>query len=111
MEFEEFELAIYRRPEHPAELDEEALQANRRAHHAYLASLRDAGKIVTNAAVVGHPDDSVMAHVVYCTGSLEEVRHLVSADPAVSAGRFVADVMTLRSQPGTMVRKGRTIEV
>jgi uncharacterized protein len=109
MDLEEFELVVLRRPAGAPGYDEETLERIQREHLAYLTSLREAGQIVTNGPLVNQPDESVRGLVFYRTGSLEETRRLAEGDPAVLAGRLVADVMTWWCPPGTMAQPGRAI--
>ncbi len=47
MELEAFELVIVRRPPDARNYDDETLERIQREHLAYMASLREAGQIVT----------------------------------------------------------------
>lgn len=111
MDLEAFELVLLRRaPDAPA-YDEDELERIQREHVAYLASLREAGKIVTNGPVLGEPDDELRGLAFFRVGSLEEARRLAESDPAVVAGRLVADVRTWWCPPGTMSRPGQPFSV
>ena len=66
---------------------------------------------MTNGPVIDPPDPSLRGLTFYRTGSLEEARRLAEADPAVRAGRLVADIMTWYCPPGTMRAPGRAVAV
>jgi uncharacterized protein YciI len=111
MDLESFELVILRRPADPHPYDEETLKRIQREHLAYLASLREAGTIVTNGPVLDQPDESVRGLAFYRTGSLARARQMAEADPAVRAGRLAVEVMTWWCPPGTMVHRGHPITI
>ncbi|MDQ3866186.1 MAG: YciI family protein [Actinomycetota bacterium] len=111
MDLEAFELVILRRAPDARTYDEETLERIQRDHLAYHASLRAAGRIVTNGPVRDHPDESIRGLTFYRTGSLEETRRLAEQDPAVQAGRLAVEVMTWWCPPGTMIRPGRLVSV
>lgn len=111
MDLEAFELVILRRPADAKEYDEETLGRIQAEHLAYLTSLRSAGQVVTNGPFVDQPDESLRGLVVYRVGSLDLARRLAEADPAVRAGRLVAEVMTWWCPPGTMVVTGTPVTI
>jgi uncharacterized protein YciI len=111
VELEAFELVVLRRPPDAPGYDEATLERIQAAHLAYLASLREAGQVVTNGPVLDHPDESVRGLTFFCVGSLEEARRLAELDPAVRAGRLAVDVMTWWCPAGTMTRPGRPVPV
>jgi uncharacterized protein YciI len=111
MDLEAFELVLLRRPEAvpdagPEEIDR--IQAEHLAHHA---ALRASGQVVTNGPVIDPPDPFLRGLTFYRTGSLEQARELAEADPAVRAGRLIAEIMTWYCPPGTMSRPGRPVTV
>jgi uncharacterized protein len=109
VDLEAFELVVLRRPSDAATYDEATLDRIQAEHLAYLGSLRDAGLVVTNGPVLGHPDESVRGLTFFRAGSLEEARRLAEDDPAVRAGRLSVDVMTWWCPAGTMTRPGRPV--
>jgi uncharacterized protein YciI len=109
VDLESFELVVLRRPPDATEYDEETLDRIQSEHLAYLASLREAGLIVTNGPVLDHPDESVRGLTFFRAGSMDEARRLAEEDPAVRAGRLVVDVMTWWCPAGTMTRPGRPV--
>ena len=111
MDLEAFELVLLRRPENPPAYDDAELERIQREHLAHHARLRASGQVVTNGPVIDPPDRSLRGLTFYRTGSLEEARRLAEADPAVRAGRLVADIMTWYCPPGTMRAPGRAIAV
>ena len=112
MDLEAFELVVLRRPPGAPEYDEATLDRLQAEHIAYMASLRDAGHVVTNGPVLDQPDESVRGLVFFRVGSVDEARRLAERDPAVRAGRLAVDAMTwwcpvgTMSRPGTPVREG-----
>jgi len=111
MDLEAFELVLLRRPENPPDYDDAELERIQREHLAHHARLRASGQVVTNGPVIDPPDPSLRGLTFYRTGSLEEARRLAEADPAVRAGRLVADIMTWYCPPGTMRAPGRAVAV
>ena len=108
---ESFELVMLRRPADATPYDEATLERIQAEHLAYLASLREAGHVVTNGPVLDQPDDSLRGLTFFCTGSTERARELAEADPAVRAGRLAVEVMTWWCPAGTMTRPGTTVTV
>jgi uncharacterized protein YciI len=106
---EAFELVLLRRPASAPDYPDEELERIQREHLAYHAGLREAGHVVTNGPVEGPPDPSLRGLTFYRTGSLERSRQLAENDPAVRAGRLVAEIMTWYCPPGTMARPGRAV--
>lgn len=102
---------MLRRAPDPPAYDEETLERIQREHLDYHASLRAAGRIVTNGPVLDQPDESLRGLTFYRTGSLDEARRLAEQDPAVVAGRLVVDVMTWWCPAGTMTGPGRPISL
>jgi uncharacterized protein len=109
MELEAFELVLLRRPAQPTPYDEAELERIQGEHIAYHAELREAGHVVTNGPVSDQDDESLRGLTIYRTGSLDEARRLAAADPAVRAGRLVADVMRWYCPPGTMAERGTAV--
>ena len=111
VDLEAFELVLLRTPENaPAYADAELarIQAEHLAHHDRL---RKSGQVVTNGPVQNQPDTSLRGLAFYRTGSLAEARQLAEADPAVRAGRLIAEIMTWYCPPGTMNQPGRTVSL
>ncbi|GAA2376103.1 hypothetical protein Cme02nite_10290 [Catellatospora methionotrophica] len=109
MELEAFELVLLRRPANPPEYDDAESARIQAGHLAYLAGLRASGHVVTNGPVIEGPDESLRGLVFFRTGSVDQARALAEQDPAVRAGRLVAEVMTWWCPPGTMSAPGRPI--
>jgi uncharacterized protein len=109
MDLEAFELVILRRPTNATTYDDATLERIQGEHLAYLASLRQAGHVVTNGPVLDQSDESVRGLAFYRTGSLDDSRRLAEQDPAVRAGRLAVEIMTWWCPPGTMVRPGKPI--
>ena len=111
MDLEAFELVVLRRPQDATEYDEATLDRIQAEHLAYLATLRAAGKVVTNGPLLDHPDASVRGLTVFRVGSVEEARRLAEEDPAVRAGRLVVDVLTWWCPAGTMTQPGSPVSI
>lgn len=109
MDLEAFELVLLRRPANAPDYPEAELDRIQREHLEYHARLRETGQVVTNGPVVEQPDPSLRGLAFYRTGSLEQARQVAEGDPAVQAGRLIAEVMTWYCPPGTMTRPGRTV--
>jgi uncharacterized protein YciI len=109
VDLEAFELVLLRRAAGAPDYPDEELERIQREHLAYLAGLREAGRVVTNGPVEGQPDPSLRGLAFYRTGSLERSRQLAGDDPAVRAGRLTVEIMTWYCPPGTMSRPGRPV--
>jgi uncharacterized protein YciI len=109
VDLEAFELVLLRRPASAPDYPEAELDRIQREHLAHHDRLRDSGQIVTNGPVVEQPDESLRGLTFYRTGSIERSRQLAEADPAVVAGRLVAEIMTWYCPPGTMSLPGRLV--
>lgn len=111
MVLEAYELVLLRRPANATPYDEATLERIQAEHLAYLASLREAGHVVTNGPVLDQPDESLRGLTFFATGSLERARELAEADPAVRAGRLVVEVMTWWCPAGSMTRPGQPVRL
>jgi uncharacterized protein len=111
MDLEAFELVLLRRPDVVPEADPAEIDRIQAAHLAHHDALRASGQVVTNGPVIDPPDPSLRGLTFYRTGSLERSRQLADADPAVRAGRLVAEIMTWYCPPGTMSQPGRPVTV
>ncbi|HEX8973229.1 YciI family protein [Oryzihumus sp.] len=109
MNLESYELVVLRRPADATPYDEATLERLQTEHLAYLASLRQAGHVVTNGPVLDQPDASLRGLTFFCTGSLDRARELAEADPAVRAGRLAVEVMTWWCPAGSMTRPGTPV--
>ena len=111
MDLEAFELVLLRRPDVVPGASPEEIDRIQAEHLAPYDALRASGEVVTNGPVIGPPDPSLRGLTFYRTGSLDPSRALAEADPAVRAGRLVAEIMTWYCPPGTMSRPGRPVTV
>jgi hypothetical protein len=59
VDLEAFELVLLRRAAGAPDYPDEELERIQREHLAYLAGLREAGRVVTNGPVEGQPDPSL----------------------------------------------------
>ncbi len=106
MDFEDFQVAILRRPANAPELDSEMLAVNKKAHKEYLTSLREAGIVVSNGGVRDHRDPSVKGMVIYAVGSIDEAMEFALQDPSVIEGRLAPEIHTWHLPAGTMRLSG-----
>jgi uncharacterized protein len=109
IDLEAFELVLLRRPADARSYDEATLAQIQSEHIAYHASLREAGRVVTNGPVRDQLDESLRGLTFYRTGSLDEARRLAEEDPAVRAGRLAVEVMAWYCPAGTMVHPGTRV--
>jgi hypothetical protein len=58
-----------------------------------MDAMRERGAMLASGPFDDRPDESLRGLCLYRT-SVEEARELAAQDPAVQAGRLVADVMT-----------------
>ena len=102
---------LLRRPPDARAYPDDELERIQAEHLAYHAKLREAGHVVTNGPVSEQSDPSLRGLTFYRTGSLATARQLALADPAVRAGRLIAEIMTWYCPPGTMSQPGRPISL
>ena len=102
---------LLRRPPDARAYPDDELERIKAEHLAYHAKLREAGHVVTNGPVSEQSDPSLRGLTFYRTGSLAKARQLAQADPAVRAGRLIAEIMTWYCPPGTMSQPGRPISL
>ena len=90
-ELEAHVICLLRAAPNRPELPEEELDAIQDRHVSYQQQLRADGKITAAGPFSEQPDEAWRGLTMYTT-SLDEARTLAAADPAVRAGRLVADV-------------------
>jgi len=90
---ERFTLVLLRRPADAPDLPEAELDAIQEQHLAFLRAMRERGVMATAGPFQDQADETLRGMCLYRT-PLEETRALASQDPAVRAGRMVADVFT-----------------
>jgi uncharacterized protein YciI len=102
-EFDEFELVLLVRGEHPPELDEDESELLHHRHLGHLRAMREAGHLKVAGPLDEQRDDRCRGLCFYQVGSIEEATRLASIDPAVVAGRFSVEVMKWYTPKGEMV--------
>jgi len=103
VELESFTFVLLRRPPDAPAHPEEQLAEIQAGHLANLARLRERGLLLLAGPFSDQPDESLRGLCIFRCG-LEETRSLMAADPAVQAGRLVADVMTWSTPAGALQR-------
>ena len=93
MELERYTFVLLRRPPDAPDYPEEQLEEIQEQHLAHLAAMHRRRMLLLSGPFDDQPDESLRGLCVYTT-SLEETREITAQDPAVRAGRLVADVMT-----------------
>ena len=83
---------LVRAPEAPELTDDEADELQNR-HLAYRAGLRDSGHLLAGGPFVDQDDERLRSISIWSCDR-ETARRLSGEDPAVQAGRLVAEVMT-----------------
>jgi uncharacterized protein YciI len=96
-----YTVVFLRRSATAPELSEEESDRIQEEHLAFNARMRAEGKAVITGPVTDQPDRSLRGINVFRT-SVEETRRLMAQDPAVRAGRLVADVFTWLMPPGSL---------
>jgi len=103
VELESFAFVLLRRPAGAPTYPEERLAEIQAGHLDHLARLRKRGLLLLAGPFSDQPDESLRGLCVFGC-SIDETRDLMAADPAVQAGRLVADVMTWSTAAGSLVR-------
>ena len=99
-------VVLLRRPPDAPELPEEELDRLQEQHLAHLHAMRERGALLVAGPFGDQPDQTLRGLCVYAVG-VEEARALAQRDPAVRAGRMVAEVFTWYAARGE-VRFART---
>lgn len=86
-------------------LKDETAQRLQAEHADYLAKLQNRGVVLVAGAVDGRSrnPDPPCGFGLSRTGSVDDVRMLVEADPAVQAGLYRVDVLTFLAPAGSLV--------
>ena len=74
-------------------------RALQKQHMQHIQKMADGGKLIV-AGPFAAGDGNMRGMLIFDGSSLEEVRELVSADPAVKAGRFIAEVKVWKPRKG-----------
>jgi len=101
VELERYTFVLLRRPPDAPDYPEERLNEIQREHLAHLGELHRRGVLLLSGPFGDQPDASLRGLCVLTTG-IEETRELMANDPAVRAGRLVADVMSWWTAAGSL---------
>lgn len=96
-----YSLVLLRRPADAPDVPDAELERIQERHLAHLAAMRERGALLASGPFDDQLDPSLRGLCLYCA-SLDEARELAARDPAVQAGRLVADVLTWWTQPGLL---------
>jgi uncharacterized protein YciI len=105
VELQRYTFVLLRRPPDAPDYPEERLDEIQEEHLAHLAELRDRGVLLLAGPFGDRPDESLRGMCVLTTG-LDETRRVMARDPAVVAGRMVADVMSWWTPRGSLPASG-----
>jgi uncharacterized protein YciI len=105
VELERYTFVLLRRPPDPTEYPAERLNEIQEQHLAHLGELRARGVLLLAGPFGDQPDESLRGLCVLTTG-VDETRELMANDPAVRAGRLVAEVMSWWTAPGSLPASG-----
>jgi hypothetical protein len=89
-EFDSYAVVVLRRPDDAPDLGEEELEALQQRHQRYILSLIESGEAYAGGPFTDHSDPSLRGLVLFAV-PLDEARGLMAEDPAVRAGRLVAE--------------------
>jgi uncharacterized protein YciI len=102
-----FTLLVLREGGKASQLDGATVQRLQAEHLRYLFGLQAAGHLLAAGAVSEKPDgESLTGLGFFSTESLDEVRRLAEADPAVQAGLDAADVVRFVCPKGAISFRG-----
>lgn len=93
MKFDQHTVVLLVRPPDPPELPLDAVDRLQDAHLAHQAGLVEQGAVLAAGPFLGADDDRLRGFVVLSVDP-EMARELYANDPAVRAGRLVAQVMS-----------------
>jgi uncharacterized protein YciI len=100
-DLESFTFVLLRRPPGAPALPDDELERIQREHLAFLDRMRAEGALLAAGPFSEQPDESLRGLCFYRT-SPDETRERVQHDPAVRAGRLVADVMRWSTPRGAL---------
>jgi len=101
-DFDVYEFVLLRRAHDAPELDDDAAELLQRQHLGYLETMKAPGYLKVAGPFDEQPDDAWRGLALYQVGSIEEVRRLAEADPAVRAGRLAVEVMHWYTKKGAV---------
>ena len=105
MNLERFTFVLLRRPAGAPDYPEERLQEIQQQHLAHLGELHERGVLLLSGPFDDQPDESLRGLCVLSLG-IDEARAEMEHDPAVRAGRLVADVMSWWTHAGSLRPSG-----
>jgi uncharacterized protein YciI len=105
VELERFTFVLLRRPADAPEYPPERLDRIQERHLAHLADLRRRGVLLLAGPFDDQPDESWRGLCVLAA-PLDATRELLANDPAVAAGRLVADVVSWWTARGSLRASG-----
>jgi uncharacterized protein YciI len=105
VELERYTYVLLRRPPDAPDYSEERLNEIQEQHLAHLGELDKRGVLLLSGPFGDQPDESLRGMCVLTIG-IEETREEMARDPAVLAGRLVADVMSWWTLPGSLPASG-----
>jgi uncharacterized protein len=106
--FDRYELVLLRRTAQSREFDEEKEERIFREHAVHTIKQVESGRQLAAGPVQESPDEDqpIVGLGLFRTGSLDEVRKLMDADPGVQQGQYTYDVMTWLTREGNMAFPG-----
>ena len=105
MELERYTFVLLRRPPDAPDYPDERLEEIQEQHLAHLAELHGRGVLLLAGPFSDQPDEALRGLCVLTAG-VGETRELMANDPAVRAGRLVAEVMSWWTAPGSLPTSG-----
>ena len=105
MELDRYTFVLLRRPPEAPDFPQERLDEIQEGHLANLARLHERGLLLLAGPFGDQTDDSLRGLCVFTTG-IDETRALLADDPAILAGRLVADVMSWFTPAGSLRASG-----
>jgi uncharacterized protein len=106
--FDRYELVLLRRTAQSRDFDEEKQEKIFREHAVHTIQQVESGRQLAAGPVQGSPAENqpIVGLGLFQTGSLDEVRKLMDADPGVQQGQYTYDVMTWLTREGNMAFPG-----
>jgi uncharacterized protein YciI len=105
VDLERYTFVLLRRPPDAPDYPEERLNEIQEQHLAHLADLHERGVLLLAGPFDDQADESLRGLCVMTSG-VDEARQEMEHDPAVLAGRLVADVMSWWTAGGSLPTSG-----
>jgi uncharacterized protein YciI len=101
MAMDSFTFVLLRRGPRADEYNDEELEEIQKGHLAFLDAMHEQGHLLLSGPFRDQDDETKRGFCLYRT-SVEETMRLTEQDPALKAGRMIAEVMSWLTRKGAL---------